>query len=980
MPIITETETSFSRFLPANEEQAQKEGPAFLDVVQSAFESENTVVNLAANGFELNKQFDPVADYNPFDKDIKGFELYADSFIDSRSPEQTQFIKNQVGHEIDNQMILKDGGVTAVVSQIAAGVTDPIYWPLMLVGVGQARLATSSSKAFAKAFGAGALAEIPAEIAKAQLQETRTLQQAALNVGGSAVLSGLLGVGLNKLKAGAPEVKVPDDLEAQLQNYVNDGPTELSMGAAQVQTLSKEDLDLIGLGGLENIPVSPLIRTQTSPEIRTQRIASAMMETPLVSKGAIKGIATAPEGGSVETRIKRWDFNLYEGLTAWTDSYKGYKKANKGKTLTKRDFRIEIGKAMRRGDQHQIPEVAEAAKNIRTKTFDALKDEAIAQKLLPEGIEVSTAQSYLTRIYNFDRITARRDEWNQVLDTWIGGIKGKAQRRVDELTAQGKKVPPGVKAEAGLTDIELRVTRDEITDNILGTSSGRTSYDVVQLERGPLKERVFNIPDERIEDFLESDIDIVMRQYVKTMAPDVELNRAFGDVTLKSNLEEINNAYAKKINAAKTEKERVKLQKRQEADVRDIAAMRDRLRGTYKTPADPNAFFVRAGRSLRDFNFMRMLGGMTISALPDAARLIAVNGLKPVAKGVAQLATSPKRFNMTRAEAKKAAVGLDMVLNSRASSLAELTDAYQRGSAFERGTRAASDTFSKLTLMSHWNSAMKQFSGVVTSDRILTESAKWAAGTISKTSIKRMAASGIDEAMAKRIAGQFTKHGDDGTLKLAQGDKWDDIAAMDTFRSAVLKEVDRTIVTPGAGEKPLWTSSETGKMIFQFKTFAAAAHHKVLLADLQYRDASALNGFLISVGIGGLVYGLKQTMAGRDISDNPNQIIVESMDKSGAFGYFWDANNMSAKLTNGEISVNKLAGADPVSRYASRNIIGALLGPSIGTVEDIRQVAGNISTGDFSDKDIRRVRKMLPGQNIFYMRQLLNSIEEEIAQ
>lgn len=981
MPIISEQETEFNRFLPSDPERVKKDGPGTLDVVQAAFETENTFVNFAANGFELDKQFEPQADYNPFDEDVKGFELYSDSFIESRSPEQSQAIKNQLNREIDNQMTLQDGGATAVVSTIAAGITDPIYWPLMMAGVGQARLASTTGQAFTKAFGAGALAEVPAEIVKSQLQESRTIGQSAFNVGASAVLGGLLGVGLNKLRAGAPEVKVdPEKLETDMQNYVNDGPVELSMGAAQVQVLTKEELDLVGLAGLEKIPVSPLIRTQTSPEVKTQQVASQLMETPLISKGNVEGIKTAPEGGAVETRIKGWDFNLYEGLVSWRDAYKAYKKANKGKNLPKADFRREIGKAMRRGDQHQIPEVAEAAKNIRAKTFDKLKDEAIAQKLLPEDVDVSTAQSYLTRIYNFDRITARQDEWNNILDTWLGGIRGKAKARADELRGAGKDVPQGIQGEAGLTDLEIRVTRDEITDRIMGTSNGRTSYDVVQLERGPLKERTFNIPDERIEDFLESDIDVVMRQYVKTMAPDVELNRVFGDVTLEAKIGEINDAYKKKINEATTEKERVKLRNHQIADVRDIGAMRDRLRGTYKTPADPNAFFVRAGRLMRDFNFMRMLGGMTISAIPDAARLVAVNGLKSVSKGLAQLATSPKRFNMARAESKKTAAGLDMVLNSRSASLAELTDAYQRGSAFERGVRAATDTFSKMTLMSHWNSAMKQFAGVITSDRILTESLKWADGTISKASITKMAVSGIDEDLAKRIAQQFNKHGDDGTIKLTLGDKWDDLEALQSFKSATLKDVDRTIVTPGQGEKPLWTSSETGKMIFQFKTFASAAHHKVLLSSLQTKDAAALNGFLISVALGSLTYGLKQSVAGREISSNPNQIILESMDKSGAFGYFWDVNNISAKMTNGELSLNKFAGADPMSRYASRNITGALLGPTLGTVEDIRQVSGNISSGDFSDKDIRRIRKMLPGQNIFYMRQLLNAIEEEVAQ
>ena len=200
------------------------------------------------------------------------------------------------------------------------------------------------------------------------------------------------------------------------------------------------------------------------------------------------------------------------------------------------------------------------------------------------------------------------------------------------------------------------------------------------------------------------------------------------------------------------------------------------------------------------------------------------------------------------------------------------------------------------------------------------------------------------------------------------------------FRAAVLKDVDRAIITPGVAEKPLWSSSETGKIIFQFKSFAASAHAKILVADLQYRDAAALNGFLMAVALGGVSYGAKQLVAGRELSSDPEKLIVESLDRSGAFGYFWDVNNILEKVTRGTVGVNAAIGQAPMSRYATRNITGALLGPSLGTVQDLSQVIGAVSTGDLSKSDIRAMRKMLPYQNLFYMRQLLNQLEEKAAE
>jgi len=978
MALIREGDRNFKRFLPVDEEEAVKSGPGVFDVIQSTFAQENTFVNFAANGFSLGDEYAPVEGYNPFEKDIEGYEIYSESFIESRSPEETYAIKNKISEETRRIEIMRNGGATTIAATIAAGVTDPIYWPLMLIGVGQARTAQSTARAFSAAASAAVVAEVPVEAVKHKLQETRTIEESAINIGGAALLSGLLGSGVHKLAKKYPEAGVvPNKLIKEIEDEFNSVDDGLSIGAARVKTLTDDDLRLKGVFGLEKVPVSPLIRLATSPSTEVKAIASQMLETPLVSEGNIIGKATAPEGGSVETRIKMWDANLAESIQSVNTHYASYRKSRKGdKSLSSKNFRIEIGKAMRRGDESAIPEVSAAAKEIRRSLFDPLKDAAIKAKLLPKDVEVTTATSYLTRVYDHKKIIGLRPEWNSIVDGWLKGIRKSSQDKVDKILEEGGKVSQSLKGEAGVSDLEIEVIRNHITDRILGNNSGRAPYDITLGERGPLKERTFQIPDKLIEQFLESDIDDIAHIYKNTMAPDVELGRMYGDVTMAAEIESINNSYSIKSNSAKTEKERLNLDKRQKSDVRDVEAMRDRLRGTFGAPKNPDDFFVKTGRRLRDLNFMSLLGGMTLSAIPDAARLVAVNGLRSSAKGLRNLAISPKRFKIARNEAKKAAVGLDMVLNSRAASLADITDSAQRGSPIDKGLRQASNAFSKLALMTQWNAALKQFSGVITSDRIIEESLRWASGKIKPNMIRRLAASGIDEDMAVRISKQFEKYGDDGDLKLINGDSWDDIPALETFRAAVLKDVDRTIVTPGVGEKPLWTSTEMGKTIFQFKTFAASSHHKIFLAGLQHVDAMALNGFLLSVALGTLSYGMKQYVSGREISDNPNQVTIESLDRSGAFGYLWDVNNISSKMTNGKVSVENIFGADPVSRYASRNIIGAMFGPSIGKIEDARTIVGNLSSeGELSEADIGRVRRMLPGQNLFYMRQLLDKLE-----
>jgi hypothetical protein len=227
-----------------------------------------------------------------------------------------------------------------------------------------------------------------------------------------------------------------------------------------------------------------------------------------------------------------------------------------------------VGKVARRGDKSDVPEVQEAAESFRKNVFDPMKDAAINEKLLPPDVDVKTATSYLTRVYNTKKIAGKRQEWDGVVESWLTSNK-KTALLVDKPNATQK-------AEAAMTKLEIKQIAEDITNNIMGIASGRVPYEVIPNVRGPLKERTFNIPDRLIEDFLESDIDIVARQYSRTMAPDIELTRLYGNANMEQEIADIASSYKELIDAAKTEKAKLKLTEKMQADQRDISAMRDR--------------------------------------------------------------------------------------------------------------------------------------------------------------------------------------------------------------------------------------------------------------------------------------------------------------------------------------------------------------------------------------------------------------------
>jgi hypothetical protein len=88
-----------------------------------------------------------------------------------------------------------------------------------------------------------------------------------------------------------------------------------------------------------------------------------------------------------------------------------------------------------------------------------------------------------------------------------------------------------------------------------------------------------------------------------------------------------------------------------------------------------------------------------------------------------------------------------------------------------------------------------------------------------------------------------------------------------------------------------------------------------------------------------------------------------------------DANAVVEKATRGHIGASYFTGK-PISRYASRNVAGAFLGPSVDAVSDIFQVSGSIFAGDTTQADIHKVRKLLPANNLFYVRSLFDRVEK----
>lgn len=921
--------------------------PSLLDISAASLRQMNSVASLiAANEVEEARQDDD-AEFDVWaDIENSHYADWADRFDTVRTRSQAARMKQRIDRELADRKTLDDAGGLGMAASIAAGVTDPIFLASFLLPGGQmasgGRLA-----AVGRAALVGGASEIPIELSLQATQATRTTQEAVLNIGGATLLSGIIG-GVIAKRALPYQT---DAIARKLQAEVYEGST---VGAAMVRPQTTMAQETIAAGG-ETLSktlghTSPQLRVLNSPSKAARETVQELAETPILMQKNLEGIATP---SAVETTLKRYMgdwWAAYSERGKLFNTFRSRMKAEGRRAPSRAQFNEEVSAAMRRGDESLEPEVAQAARLTRSMIIEPLKQRAIKLGLLPADVQAQGAMSYLMRQYNVRKIRANQKEWIETL------VRGFQQQGVD-------------RAEA--LDVAYQVTR-----NIQGSEMGTLDLNVVPAS-GRFKDRTLRLPDELLEPFLVNDIDTLTQAYLRSMAPEVHITERFGDREMKSAFEKIQQEYAilkNKALEAGDEARMARLDKAEQRDVKDLLAIRDRLYGTYGAPKDPGHFFVRAGRFVRALNYTRLLGGQVISALTDAARMVMQYGAPKMIASSMKLATSLKAMRLARSEARRMAVGLDFVLNSRGVALGDLADSSTF--AEQRAMRKASDVFSIASLQSPWNAIMKSWSSVMSQDDVLAAALKVSQGqSLGKGARARMASLGLDESALRRVAEQYGKHGvEERGLKFGRSDEWTDPELRELYENAILREADVAVMTPGAGDLPRVHSTEWGKALLQFKSFALASTTRMVIPMAQgfaRGDINTMVGTTVLFGMGGLVYTLKQLAADQPIETDPARFAQEMVDKSGVLA--WGGDLLFPALWQ--------FGNDDLSRWSDRQPIETIGGPVAGTVADayISRWPKRLMDGEISQTDVHKLRRLMPGQNLFYVRRAINQLEEELG-
>tara|TARA_R110000764_G_scaffold220859_1_gene309163 strand:+ start:984 stop:4079 length:3096 start_codon:yes stop_codon:yes gene_type:complete len=996
---------------------------SFGEVTSAAFRQENIFGALSSKvvgqpDTKDNPDFDAYSFFTDAEKLNENFVMSA-IYADDES--EIEAVRSQMAMEIKDRQTIQQAGALGGVMTMVAGIASPLTF-LSVGGVALNTYRTGKS-ILSGAAVTSSVVGVDTAIEEAALhsqQLTRTFGESSINVGAGVLLGGILGGGAASLsKYGIDQQQIAEledvlNVEPKIAAGINPAinaetaPIGESIGAAKTfgdQQVKGKFAKFV----TKKLGFDPLSRTITSDNPFTRQIAVRLAENPIEMDGQVLQAA--------ESLAQLHSGKYATALQENAQFFNAYKKG-KGK-LNKREFNKAVATAIRKGDS-DIPEIKAASDMWRKELYNPLKDEMVAQKLLPEDVDVATANNYLNRVWDKDKITANRPEFVTKVSNWLADKDTKlfdeSQSILDDLAGDSVEVKLAnlkkqidkasgkekirlkkqqtlinkaeFKNRLDMEDQDYRQIAGEIATRIQGSPDGRLPYDWKLGDgkkeginskgiagtslRGPLRNRVFQIDDELIEEFLENDIEVLGARYVQNIAGDLELMRAFDDVNMDRQIKEIRDWWDKELdNPNLTLKQSKKMTKQKEQDEIDIAGMRDRIRGVYGFQADN--IWSRMGRSARDLNYLRLLGGVTISSLPDVARVVMAEGfVNTFSKGLIPLISNSKTTKLAQEELRRYDVGTDVLKSGKSEIIADVADYAQGGTIVERGLRAGVNQFGKFNLLDYWTAGMKQLHAVTMQTSIFDSLSK---GKYDK----RLARLGIDEETSKRMWQQVKKHGSktDG-IWLTNAKNWDEPNLEVIWGAAVRKESDRVIIIPGQ-EKPLFMSSEMGKTIGQFRSFIFSATQRIVIPAIQRQDQNTLGGVASLIGMGMFSYYLKQTIAGRPISEDPRVWAMEGIERSGIAGIVGEIHTSVEKISGNSVGLRSLLGVNEfASKQVSRTISESLLGPTLGSLLSTTVAATNAitSSGEMTESDIRTLRRLIPLQNLFYLRFAFNEAEK----
>ena len=649
------------------------------------------------------------------------------------------------------------------------------------------------------------------------------------------------------------------------------------------------------------------------------------------------------------------------------------------------------------------------------KDLDRLRSERIhmdqygQKSLLP-----ANETHYYPRFFSLSKLDSYRDEFKAILrkhfeenpeaTVWQDGA-GWVRVSTSPLT---------IEARVDATFARIRNEAREITGDGLSQTErlgGGLRY---------MQHRSLDLPNQKLVDvlvgdgtkvdFIETDLDMVIRHYSRKMSPQIVIAERFGDRLMEGRRSEIrdyfNDTYVSplidKLKAATSDKQRKSILKEiserenQLIDYLDNHRdLRDRLLNQFDIN-DPSAISTRIVEGVKNWTSLAYSGAFLMSSLPDLARPMMTHGFKNFMDVVGSKYTDMSAWQYASKDMQEVSgIFLDFMNSSGVRRTMDQGDmeGFGKRTGLERFLAGAQGPAYLANILTPWTYKMKQWQGLLAQHLIGKYSTDLVGGTITAKGRQMLAMFGIDDRAAAKIASMPMQRS--GKAYMLNTTAWPDEELRSLVGGAIAREVERAMVLPSGVDKPNIMSgvfrvrdpkakaaldSALGKLLgfsvvgdraqnpffsmpFQFLAWPIAATHKVAAEALQRRDGAAFYGAMGMIGMGWLSAWTKDPQW---LDREPGQQAIRAVELSGVLGMITDFPLMVEEMSRGEYGLRAMMGYDPLFDRDEGDVIGRVGGAGVSLTYDVYNA--------FTDSNLTAqergaiVRRSFPGAGLFYIR------------
>lgn len=633
------------------------------------------------------------------------------------------------------------------------------------------------------------------------------------------------------------------------------------------------------------------------------------------------------------------------------------------------------------------------------------------------GLKAKSKATRGTKDEELQKLQTRRDEYKKNLEIAQEALYSYIPAKY--LTPDGHI--PTVKMPA-----DLEASAEQTLTRILGLDLDNVMNPVMSFpgtpDPNPLQLRVFTIPSGyttnilngdgtvrtvNIDGFRSKDIWRMVDNYSKATAAPVSLtqlakDRGFKDITELKRwyLENVEKDYRAKIEG-KEGKESAAIYAKQEKDYKNIdTAFRQMYDVAGRSISIFGADFAKFNRRARMFNSVTLMGSAALSSLTDLTTPLFRQGLlnsfvdwvptivkKTLTAGLTKGTTA---YENNLQLIKDLGFAINTELGFRMKAFLNEEDLLIKRNWWAATVEPITSTFGNINRINQITDLAEGLAGhlsIARTLRILDN--KFRNGKYSETSRIRNRSLFLDEADEKAIYDMWKEAGAtryEGSYA-SSFDKWqintpERAKAAENFKASIAKDLSKSQLKASKADLPNIVDSDVGSLLFQFKDWMLAANNNLLYAGIQKigmreYDVVLSIGAMMAMGqISYIAASLAKDPTGEKLDLSAAKLTREGLDRSGILGVFMEPINVFQKWG--------WFPGQAASRYYSVGIVGSLAGPTFGRAVDVGMDIGKMlqatyGTREYTTNDAKSILRLLPYQNLFYLRYLNEQLFTQMA-